>query len=242
MELIHGECLQVMNELIENGRKVDMVLTDPPFQITNSKWDVAIPFDQMWECINGLVKPDGAVCLFGAEPFSSHLRLSNIRNYKYDWTWIKPSVTGFLNAKKQPLRNNENISVFYRKQCLYNPQMRTGFTPYRAVRGTESELYRKSKPHHVTVSDGDRYPINTLYYPKDNSKLHPSQKPVALLEYLINTYTNNGDVVLDFTAGSFSTAIACINTNRKFIGIEMSEKYYAIGRERVERRMNEYIT
>ncbi len=231
--LILGEALQEMDKLIAAGVKVDAVITDPPYQLTNCRWDSAIPFEAMWERLDKLTKPNAAIVLFGIEPFSSKMRLSNIKNYKYDWIWHKVNtITGFLNSKKQPLRCSELISVFYKKQCTYNPQMRTGFKPYtaKAASKSASALYRAQSPF-KTVSNGERFPITVLNFKKDAEKLHPTQKPIALMEYLVKTYTNEGETVLDFTMGSGSTGEAAIKNHRKFIGIEMDEKYYKIAKK-----------
>lgn len=230
-KLYQGDCLEVMDKLIEEGVKVDAIITDPPYGTTACKWDSVIPFDKMWKRLDKLIKPNGAVVLFGSEPFSSQLRLSNIKNYKYDWMWQKPIGTGHLNVKKQPLRDTENISIFYKKQCTYNPQFEYG-KPYVAYTGKIPENYRKSKKV-KSVSDGKRYPKTTLSFNTQRNGFHPNQKPVALLEYLIKTYTNEGELVLDFTMGSGSTGVACINTNRKFIGIELDEKYFSIAKDRL---------
>ena len=191
--------------------------------------------DGMWDKINKIKKDTTPVILFGSEPFSSELRMSNAKEYKYDWFWKKEAGTGFLNAKKQPLRAIENISVFYKTQSLYNPQMRKGFKPYVIKKGGETDNYRgDSVDEVITKSDGSRYPLNTLHFARDKTKYHPTGKPVALIEYLIKTYTNEGDLILDFTAGSFTTAIACMNLKRNFVGIELDEKYFEIGKNRVK--------
>ena len=233
MKLYNDDCLVRMDKLIAKGVKVDMVLTDPPYGTTQNKWDSIIPLPEMWERLNKLIKPNGAIVLFGAEPYSSTVRMSNIKNYKYDWVWVKEQGTGFLNAKKQPLKNNEVISVFYGKQPTYNPQMRTGFKPYTTTKGSGTDNYNKdSKDTITTVNNGDRYPLNTLSFSRDKNKLHPTQKPVALMEYLVKTYTNEGETVLDFTMGSGTTGVACKNTKRKFIGIELDETYFKIAKDR----------
>ena len=185
----------------------------------------------MWERLNKLIKPNGAIVLFGSEPFSSALRMSNIKNYKYDWVW-KKHHTNQLNSKRQPLRENECISVFYKKQCIYNPQFTIG-EPYVVDRKNYkgSETLGKQR-NHKTVSNGERYPKSILEF-KEKMKFHPTQKPVALMEYLIKTYTNEGETVLDFTMGSGTTGIACMNTNRNFIGIELDDTYFSLAEERM---------
>lgn len=219
---------------------VDFILTDPPYGTTQSKWDVIIPFDLMWQELNRVLKPDGVICLFGAEPFSSLLRASNIKNYKYDWYWHKNKSTNFLNAKKQPLRNIETISVF--NSGKYFPQKTQGHKPVNSFtkNTSDGDLYGKTQKGFKGGGNTDRYPTQYLNFKvinNDNSgdnKYHPTQKPVEILEYLIKTYSNEHDTVLDFTAGSFSTAVACYNTNRSFIGIEKDEKYFQIGINRLK--------
>ena len=158
--------------------------------------------------------------------------MSNIKQYKYDWVWVKENGTWFLNSKKQPLKNNEIVSVFYKEQCTYNPQMRTWHKPYKCKSWRQTENYG-DQVQVVTESNGERYPLNTIEFPRDKSKIHPTQKPVALIEYLIRTYTNEWETVLDFTIGSGTTAIACINTNRNYIGVELDKWYVDIANERI---------
>jgi len=189
----------------------------------------------MWQRLNKLIKPNGAIVLFGSEPFSSALRMSNIKNYKYDWVWEKQQGTGHLNAKKQPLRKNELISVFYKKQCLYNPQMigDEERTVKRNGKVANADTYNKFIEIAESKYKG-RYPTNMLKENTPKNGLHPTQKPVALMEYLIKTYTNDGELVLDFTMGSGSTMMGCLNTNRRGIGIEMDDKYFEIAKKRIE--------
>jgi len=240
IKLFKGDCLEVMRK-IESG-SIDAIITDPPYGTTACKWDSVIDFDLMWEQLNRIIKPNGAIVLFGSEPFSSALRMSNIKNYKYDWVWDKKRCTGFLNAKKQPLRNNEIISVFYKKQTTYNPQPYKKNTIGNMGKSKEHQTDNYGKYHKVNNDNSNKfgYPrtlltqipvINNLS--KDKSGLHPTQKPVLLMEYLIKTYTNEGETVLDFTMGSGSTGVACVNTNRNFIGIEMDDKYFDIATERI---------
>ena len=235
IRLEHGNCLEIMDKLIDEGVKVDMILTDPPYGTTACKWDSVIPFDKMWERINKLIKPNGAIVLFGSEPFSSALRMSNIKNYKYDWIWEKRPVN-FLNAKKQPLRNTENIIVFNSK--IYNPQgliykerinKRSNSTETNNVHGLCNKSYFTNYPKQILKFIGER-------------GLHPTQKPVELMGYLIKTYTNEGETVLDFTMGSGSTGVACLNANRRFIGIELDENYFNIAKERIEKWNGQSIT
>ena len=192
---------------------------------------------------NRIIKERGAIVLFGTEPFSSHLRLSNISSYKYDWVWLKTKPSGHLNAKKQPMRIYEMISVFYKKQCTYNPQglIRGSFNNNRPSRGNKvkGKYVHGLEKCNFGLSAYTNYPVNTLSFPNPNNKtVHPTQKPVALLEYLVKTYTNENETVLDNCMGSGSTWIACINTNRNFIGMELNEEYFEIAKERIDKRMN----
>lgn len=236
IEMFKGDCLDIMDKLIDNNYQFDAVITDVPYGKSQCRWDIVIPFDAMWSRLNKLIKLNGAICLFGTEPFSSALRMSNLKMYRYDWIWDKVKGTGFLNAKKQPMRNHELISVFYKKQCLYNPQMTSGHNFKVSKRGShlQTDVYGEMKNDYIYASD-KRFPRSIIQIKSEtqNSSFHPTQKPVALMEYLINTYTNEGETVLDFTAGSFSTAISCINTQRNFVGIEIMGEYYNIGKDRI---------
>lgn len=232
IKLMQGDCLERMKE-IESG-SVDMILTDPPYGTTACKWDSIIPLEPMWEQLKRIIKPNGAIVLFGAEPFSSVLRLSNLKQFKYDWVWVKEQGTGFLNAKKQPLRNSEQISVFYAKQPTYNPQMVGSETRVvkRKNKPQPTQNYGFSMQPIESVYRG-RYPLNTLTFSRDKDKIHPTQKPVELMEYLIKTYTKESETVLDFTMGSGSTGVAAKNLNRNFIGIELGENYFKIAQDRI---------
>ena len=238
INLIKGDCLERMKE-IESG-SVDMILTDPPYGTTACKWDNVIPLEPMWEQLNRVTKPNGAIVLFGCEPFSSTLRISNIKNYKYDWKWNKIKSTGHLNAKRQPLRRYEDIIAFYRKQCTYIPQMedmgrvRVDKPRDKVYKGDGNQVYGTLKATGGVYTDF--YPTQEIKVSNasQKGKVHPTQKPVSLMEYLIKTYTNEGETVLDFTMGSGTTGVACKNLNRSFIGIEMDDKYFEIARERIE--------
>ena len=232
--LYQGDCLEVMDKLIKEGIKVDMILTDPPYGTTRNKWDSVIPLDEMWNRLDKLVKPNGALVLFAQTPFDKVLGASNLKMLRYEWIWNKKLGTGHLNAKKMPMKQHENILVFYKKLPTYNPQMREG-QPYHKTPSTTSSNYGKQIAMGGT-SDGERYPISILEFSNANrnNRLHSTQKPVDLLEYLIKTYTNEGDLVLDFTMGSGSTGVAALKTNRKFIGIELDEKYFNIAKDRLE--------
>ena len=240
IQLIKGDCIEQM-KLIPSG-SIDAIITDPPYGTTACKWDSVIPFDAMWEQLNRIVKLNGAIVLFGSQPFTSALIMSNPKMFKYDWIWDKKRCTGFLNAKKQPLRNNETISVFYKKQPTYNPQPYKKNTIGNMGKKKEVNYEGYGKMHRVDEDNSNEfgYPrtlltqipvINNLS--KDKSGLHPTQKPIALMEYLIKTYTNENETVLDFTMGSGTTGVAAKNLNRNFIGIEQDQKYFNIAKNRI---------
>ena len=237
IKLLQGDCLELMKNIPD--KSIDMILCDLPFNTTRNSWDIAIPLEPLWELYNRIIKDNGAIVLFAQTPFDKVLGNSNLKMLKYEWIWEKDNATGFLNAKKMPLKIHENILVFYKKLPLYNPQMRTGFKPYKCKQGSHSSNYGSYEEGHITESNGERYPIDIIKFNRDKDKLHSTQKPVALLEYLIKTYTNENDLVLDNCFGSCSTGIACINTNRNFLGIELDENYFNIGKERIEKRLNE---
>lgn len=234
MKLINGDCLEEMKGIPDGS--IDLVLTDPPYGTTACKWDTCIPFEPMWEQLKRVTKKNGAIVLFGSQPFTSALVMSNPKMFKYEWVWEKEQGLGNLNAKKRPLIKNENIVVFYRSQPTYNPQMTVG-KPYKIVRQKNTAEFlgkNGTKDGYVTENKGERYPVNILFYKRDlRDRLHPTQKPVALMEYLIKTYTNEGETVLDFTMGSGTTGVACKNLNRHFIGIELSSEYYEIAKKRI---------
>ena len=228
-----------MQKLIDKGVRVDLIVTDPPYNITHCKWDIMVHLDGMWDCLNQLKKENAPVILFGNEPYSSKVRLSNIKNYKYDIIWDKVVRTGHLNANKQPMRQYENIIIFYDKQCTYNPLMWKGKSEIktRKMHQDNVNIYDNYKriPSKFTKM---KYPTNIIKFNakakecNGQNRVHPTQKPVDLLKYLIKTYSNEGDTVLDFTMGSGSTGVACLETNRNFIGIELDEDYYNIAKER----------
>tara|TARA_R100001460_G_scaffold26850_1_gene54375 strand:- start:1991 stop:2716 length:726 start_codon:yes stop_codon:yes gene_type:complete len=232
MQLIKGECIEVMKTIQDNS--IDAIITDPPYGTTACKWDSIIPFEPMWEQLNRIIKPNGAIVLFGSEPFSSALRMSNIKNFKYDWVWNKKSKVGMLNCKRMPLRQHEDIIVFNAKN-VYNPQMTKGKFRNKKIQPTkEFQTYGQLKNPIDNFND-DYYPSSIIEFSnaKQKGKVHPTQKPVALMEYLIKTYTNENETVLDFTMGSGSTGVAAKNTNRNFIGIEMDDNYFNIAKERI---------
>ena len=231
-KLVLGDCLEVMKDIPDGS--VDMILTDPPYGTTECKWDSIIPLEQMWEQLKRIIKPNGAIVMTAAQPFTTTLIASNMEMFKYCWAWDKGQGTGHLNAKKQPLRIYEDVVVFYSEQPTYTPQMRTGFKPYSATQGkTKSQNYETQTGAH-TVSNGERYPVNLIKFIRDKEKVHPTQKPVALMEYLINTYTNEGETVLDFTMGSGTTGVAARHLNRNFIGIELDKDYFEISKGRID--------
>ena len=248
IELYKGDCLEIMDKLIADGIVVDAIITDPPYGTTACKWDTVIPFDEMWLRLNKLIKPNGAIVLFGSEPFSSALRMSNIKNYKYDWVWRKKRFnSGFAHAKNKPLKKHENISVFSlgktihksqsKERMEYNPQGLIKIEKQRRNKSNTDTSFGKRPSHRNTVQEFTNYPQSVLEFDLEQKgkPLHPTQKPVALMEYLIKTYTNEDELVLDFTMGSGTTGVACRNLNRNFIGIEMDENYFTIASERINK-------
>ena len=249
MKLYNGDCLEVMKSIAD--KSIDAIITDPPYGTTACKWDSVIPFEPMWEQLNRIIKDNGAIVLFGSEPFSSNLRLSNIKNYKYDWIWHKNNTSGFALAKKQPMRNHEIVSVFYNKQCTYNyikeirdmsksskKRMNYDFTTTKGINQQQNDI---KKVQYIPEDKNLSYPKTVKYFKNisnnDKNRVHPTQKPIKLMEYLIKTYTNELEVVLDFTMGSGSTGVACCNTNRDFIGIELDKEYFKIAEERIKNEL-----
>ena len=240
IELFNDDCFKILEELKEKGVKIDMVLTDLPYNLTQCNWDTTINIKQMWEYLIEITHPTTPILLFGNEPFSSHLRLSQQKLYKYDIIWDKIIRTGHLNAKKQPLRQYENIIVFYEKQPTYNPIMWDGKEENHPHRTKKKNTNVYGKHHEVpTKLTKKKYPTNIIRVNarsnecNNTKRVHPTQKPVELLEYLIKTYSNEGDTVLDFTMGSGSTGVACLQTNRNFIGIELNNDYFKIAKDRI---------
>lgn len=250
---VQGDCLEVMKD-IEDG-SVDMILCDLPYGLgtTSCKWDKMIPIDRLWAEYKRIIKGNGAICLFGTEPFSSMLRTSNLEMFKYDWIWVKNNSIGFVNAKKKPMNKHEIISVFSKGICANTPRKDRDMPYYpqglkpthyvkkplksESARTKENTYYRPS--HKEVVVEWTNYPTTILNFNVDRNHLHPTAKPVALLEYLIKTYTKEGGLVLDNCAGSFSTGVACMNTDRAFIGIEKEERYFNIGVERLTKYKEE---
>lgn len=229
-----GDCLEKMKEIPD--RSVDMVLTDPPYGTTRNKWDCVIDIKSIWCEVYRILKPKSTVAFFAQEPFATYLRMSNINSYKYDWIYQKSHPTGFLNCKKRPLVSHELVCIF--GDGNYFPQITKKDTKnVRPVTTKErlTDSYGDFKSGNTrTIPIDMTYPNSVLKFNKDQKKYHPTQKPVALLEYLVKTYTTENETVLDFTMGSGSTGVACKNLNRNFIGIEKDEKYFEIAKKRIE--------
>jgi len=234
IELIQGDCLEKMKDIPDGS--VDMVLTDPPYGTTACKWDSIIPLEPMWEQLKRVIKPNGAIVMTASQPFTTTLIASNMKMFKYCWVWDKSQITNFLNSKRQPLRRTEDVVVFYAKQCHYSPQMARG-EPYKINRTHATDNYG-AQVANSTDNEGVRFPDGIIDIPQARIKGgHPTQKPVALMEYLIKTYTNEGEVVLDFTMGSGTTGVACKNLNRNFIGIEIDPEYFKIAKKRINENL-----
>lgn len=241
-KLYKGDCLEVMDYLINQGITFDAIITDPPYAVTAYKWDKIIPFDKMWERLEKLIKPTGAIVLFGNEPFSSSLRESNKYLYRYDWKWLKTQVTGFQNAKYQPLRCYEDVMVFSKAGAVTNATSNMCYYPQELIKiNLKTKLspitYLKESNNNTKIEhiqEYTNYPRNVIQFSRETKLYHPTQKPTSLMEYLIQTYTKENDLVLDFTSGSGSTLLACELLNRKWIGIEINEKYCNIIEKRIE--------
>lgn len=245
IKLLHGDTIEMMATLPDES--VDMILCDLPYGTTACKWDTVIPFEPLWEQYKRLIKKNGAIVLFGSEPFSSSLRTSNLEMFKYDWIWEKSKAVGFVNAKLKPMPKHETVSVFSfgktsngnQGNMVYNPQglVNHGKT-VRGRKGVSSDSdgngYGRPSMKAEYVQEFTNYPTTVLRFGSEGSPQHPTQKPVALCEYLIRTYTNEGETVLDNTMGSGTTGVACVNTGRSFIGIERDDKYFAIAQERLQ--------
>lgn len=235
-KIYNEDCLEGMKRIPD--KSVDMILCDLPYGTTRNKWDSIIPLEALWEQYERIIKDNGAIVLTAQTPFDKVLGSSNLKLLKYEWIWKKEAGTGFLNAKKMPLKDHENVLVFYKKLPVYNPQMREG-KPYVTRKGNHGSNYGNDVVDEVvTVNCGERYPLTILEFPRDKDKLHPTQKPVELFEYLIKTYTNEGETVLDNCMGSGTTAIACLNTNRNFIGFEMDKNYWKLSNDRIEKHLS----
>lgn len=243
IKLYLGDCLEVMKEIPD--KSIDMILCDLPYGTLKLKWDIIIPFDKLWEQYDRIIKDNGAIVLFGSQPFTSQLINSNLKLFKYEIIWDKVNISNPMLAKKQPLKSHENICVFYKKQPTYNPQMTEGVVWNRGGSGAKLS---KHNAFDINIKRECKSDKTNLKYPKTiwvesnsnrTNRLHPTQKPVNLLERLIKTYTNEGEVVLDNCMGSGSTGVACLNCDRKFIGIELDEEYFDIS---VNRIFENYVT
>ena len=242
INLLHGNCLELMKSIPDGS--IDAIITDPPYGTTACKWDSVIPFDLMWEQLNRIIKPNGAIVLFGSEPFSSALRMSNIKNYRYDWVWDKTRGANFQQANFAPMKSTENILVFSKLPAIFTKKGSMIYYPQK--QGSEEYISKMGNSGNIVRDKGSnslkkietklkgKFPKTILIFKKDSkNKKHPTQKPVALMEYLIKTYTNESETVLDFTMGSGSTGCAAKNLNRNFIGIEMDDKYFEIASKRI---------
>lgn len=233
---MNGDCLELMKDIPD--KSVDMILCDLPYGTTHNKWDSIIPLDKVWKQYNRIIKDGGAMVFTGQGLFSVNLIKSNEQYYRYTLIWEKTKAGGFLNAKRMPLQAHEDILVFYKKLPTYNPQMIKG-KPYtkKAVTNGDGKNYGKfDRVGTVSINDGTRYPRSVIKIGNDNhGSLHPTQKPIELFEYLIKTYTNEGELVLDNCMGSGTTGVACVNTNRNFIGIELDNTYFEIAKERINK-------
>jgi DNA modification methylase len=239
-KLLHGDCLELMKSI--PNKSIDMILCDLPYGTTACKWDVVIPFEPLWKEYKRIIKDRGCIALFGSEPFSSHLRMSNIKDYKYDLYWVKEKPVNFFQLKRRFGKLTENICIFYDKQPTYNAQKEKHLGKKVTNRPSENAKFKNEiiglsnstmKPYN---DDGTRFPCDILKFRREvlGTTMHPTQKPVALLEYLVKTYTLENETVLDNCMGSGSTGVACINTNRNFIGIEKDETYFKIAEKRID--------
>ena len=241
-KLYKGDCLEVMDYLIEQNAKFDAIITDPPYAITNYSWDQIIPFNEMWKRLLKLIKDDGAIVLFGNEPFSSSLRKSNEKFYRYDWKWLKTQVTGFQNSKCQPLRCYEDVMVFSKAGAVANAKNKMCYYPQDlikvnlAVKRSSVDYLKEQKNINKieAIQEYSNYPRNVIQFERESTIFHPTQKPMNLMEYLILTYTKDGEFVLDFTSGSGTTLLSCELLNRHWVGIEISEKYCQVIKRRIE--------
>ena len=241
-KLYCGDCLDIMKKI--PNKSIDMILCDLPYNVTRNKWDVLIPFDALWEQYNRVITDNGAIVLFAQGMFTSYLMQSNDKYWRYNLIWEKDRPSGFLNAKRMPLRSHEDICVFYKKMPTYNPQMWVGkplhgmgnkFKEGNLRNNNYGDFPSHTNPSALRKGDTQKYPRSVLKFNRPHPPIHPTQKPVSLCEYLIKTYTNEGDLVLDNCMGSGTTGVACKNTNRDFIGIEISKEYFDIAKQRLSK-------
>lgn len=240
VKTILGDCLEVLPTIEDNS--VDMLLADLPYGTTACKWDSVIPLDKLWKQYNRVCKKNAAMVFTSMQPFTTILAASNIDNLRYEWIWEKPQGTNPMNVKIMPLKSHENILVFYREKPTYNPQMwySTPYSGFSSDTAKIGEVYGNAESKHRDNPQGSRYPKTVIKH-KQEKGYHPTQKPVGLMEYLIKTYTNEWDVVLDNTMGSGTTGVACVHTNREFIGIEKEEKYFKVAEKRLGTNLNEFL-
>ena len=234
MDLYNGDCLNVMKTI--SNKSVDMVLADLPYGMTKNKWDVVIPFDELWTQLKRIVKPNGAIVLFANNPFGALLIASNIKEFRYSLVWEKNKFSDFLNAKRKPMKIHEDIHIFYKNQPTYNPQYTKGepYERWNTQKAVDNQTnYGSHKENHVKNTEGTRLPTTVLKFQRVERPIHPTQKPTDLLEWLILTYTNTGETVLDMCMGSGSTGVAAKKTGRKFIGIELDETYFTQAQTRI---------
>lgn len=234
MQLIHGDCLENMKDI--PNKSIDMILCDLPYGTTACKWDVVIPFEPLWEQYKRIIKDRGAIVLFGSQPFTSALVMSNVKWFKYEVVWEKEKPSNFAVSKYQIMKYHENILVFSNGKNTYNPQMTFGKPNHSVGRGIRKKHNESGANTSIVINktDGLKHPKSVIKCNREANPVHPTQKPVPLLEYLIKTYTFEGETVLDNCMGSGSTGVACINTNRNFIGIEKDDKYFEIAKKRIE--------
>ena len=239
MQLMLGDCLERMKEIPDGS--IDLILTDPPYGTTACKWDSVIDLPLMWEQLKRITKPNGAIVMTASQPFTTTLISSNLQMFKYCWVWEKNRATNFPNAKKRPMTSHEDVCVFMKSGIWYNPQKTEGHKPTNSARGaSQGTIYNGDNIRNYEGGDTTRYPRTVQRFDCERGS-HPTQKPVALMEYLIKTYSNEGETVLDFTMGSGTTGVACVNTNRNFIGIEMDEGYFNIAKERISNAKSNLI-
>jgi len=230
-KIILGDCLELMKGI--EAKSIDMILCDLPYGTTKNKWDSIIPFEPLWGQYNRIIKDNGAIVLTASQPFTSALVMSNVSMFKYSWVWDKVSPTGWLNAKRQPMRKTEDVCIFGLGKTQYNPQGIKYNPRIKSRKSTSVGSFSYGKNNDENIAEWQGYPTNLIEFGRDKNKIHPTQKPVALFEYLIKTYTNEGELVLDNCSGSGTTAIACINTKRKFICIEKDPEYYDLSIKRM---------
>ena len=237
IQLLFGECLDKLTEISDNS--VNMIMADLPYGTTACKWDSIIPLEPLWKELKRVTTDNSAMVFTAQQPFTTALAASNLNDFRYEWIWEKPQGTNPLNAKVMPLKSHENILVFYKAKPIYNPQMWIS-TPYSGFKNHNKkigEVYGNIGSQHRDNPTGERYPKSILKF-KQEKGFHPTQKPVKMMEYMIKTYTNEGHLVLDSTMGSGTTGVACVNTNRNFIGIEMDSEYFEVSKSRIKKAQN----